>query len=867
MTDQEHKGKTAAQEKTYIKGLGFCSFGIGANVAEVDVKNGKIVRIRPLHFDSKYDPESMNPWQIKARGKVFEPTMKSLLPPLSMVYKKRVYSPNRIKYPLKRVDWDPEGERNPQNRGTSKYVRISWDEATDLIAKEIKRIQAKYGPYAILVQGDGHGETKTVHGPHGCQTNLLSLMGGFTMQARQPDSWEGWYWGAKHAWGMDPVGKMSPQTNVMKDISEHSDMILFWGCDPETTTWGWQGQQSSRLCYWFSELGIKSVYICPDLNYGAAVHADKWIPVRPNTDAALQLAVAYTWITEGIYNQEYVSTHTYGFEQFEEYVLGKEDGVPKTAKWAAAITGIPAYTIKALAREWAKKATAIAHCNGGSYIRSSYASEPGRLEVLLLAMQGLGAPGRHQVTMIEWGIFGLMNQNPLPRSTVLPDLMAAYRGAVIGNLPKQFIPKTLITQALLEPPVTWYGHVLAGMPRDDQFIMFKYPADGCSEVHMIWTDSPCWMTCWNGGHRMQDALRGEKIEFVLAQHPWMENETIFADIVLPVNTKIEEEDIGVDLFSGQFNTVFYEGKAVEPIGESLSDYEAVGEIAKKLGLYDAYTQGCSVEDWIHAGFDHSGIQEMTDYKEFREKEYFVVPTAPDWEKDPPGMIDFYEDPEGHPLQTPTGKIEFYATGLAENFPDDEERPPVPHWIPFGESHQESLLHPRSEKYPFLIISNHPRWRVHANHDDVTWLREIPTCKIKGPDGYLYEPVWINPQDASKLGVRDGDVVKLFNERGGVLGGAYVTERIMPGVIYQDHGARVDPIVPGLLDRGGANNMICPHNTTSRNAAGEVTSGFLIGIEKINIQELREQYPEAFQRDYHPASGMRFNARVDGGRSS
>ena len=158
----------------------------------------KIVRIRPLHFDSKYKPEEFGPWKIEARGQTFEPTMRTLLPPYSIAYKNRVYSPNRVMYPLKRVDWDPKGERNPQNRGKSRYVRISWDEATDIIAAEIKRIQKKYGPTAILAQADGHGETKTVHAAHGCCRRLLRLMGGYTWQTRNPDSWEGWYWGAKH---------------------------------------------------------------------------------------------------------------------------------------------------------------------------------------------------------------------------------------------------------------------------------------------------------------------------------------------------------------------------------------------------------------------------------------------------------------------------------------------------------------------------------------------------------------------------------------------------------------------------------------------------------------------------------------------
>ena len=127
-------------------------------------------------------------------------------------------------------------------------------------------------------------------------------------------------------------------------------MLHLRGCDPETTTWGWGGQTVSQLCYWFTELGIKQVYICPDVNYGAAVHADKWIPILPNTDAALYLAIAYQWMQEGTYDKEYVDTHVVGFDKFAAYVLGEEDGMPKTPKWAEDKTGVPSRIIKALAR-------------------------------------------------------------------------------------------------------------------------------------------------------------------------------------------------------------------------------------------------------------------------------------------------------------------------------------------------------------------------------------------------------------------------------------------------------------------------------------------------------------------------------------
>ncbi len=848
-------------EKTVVKGLAFCGNIVDGHAVQVDVKNGKIIRIRPLHFDWKYKPEEFKQWKIEARGKIFEPTLKTLIPPFTLAYKNRVHSPNRTLYPLKRIDWDPLGERNPQNRGRSKYVRISWDEALDLVASEIKRVQKKYGPTAILAQADGHGETKVIHSSHGNSRMLLNLMGGYTQQVRNPDSWEGWYWGAKHVWGCEPVGK-EYQSNLIPDIAENTEMMLFWGCDPETTTWGWGGQIGSRLCYWFTELGIKSIYVCPDLNYGAAVHADKWIPILPNTDAALQLAIAYQWITGDTYDKDYVKTHVVGFDKFSDYVTGKEDGVPKTPKWAESKCGIPLRLIKALAKEWATKKTCTAHSNGGPYIRGPYSTEPARLEVILLGMQGLGKPGCHQFTFIEWGLFGKWNPPmigfgdsiPVPRSTVYPDLKEACP-VILWNLPQQIISKTRIHDAILNPPISWYGTGLLVEPTENQFIKYTYPAKGCSEVHMIWTDSPSLMTCWNDSNRTADAYRSPKIEFILAQHPWLENDCEFADLILPSCTKFEVDDIQADLFSPEHSTIFIDEKCTEPKGESKSDYEIACAIAARLGLEEKFTKGLSIEDRMKRGFETSGVQNLITWEDLKEKGYFVIPTDPDWKNNEISMRKFYEDPENNPLRTPTGKLEFYSQRLAEQFPGDKERPPVPHWIEKGASHDERLSSERARQYPLLIVSNHPRWRVHSQHDDMKWLREIQTCKIVGQDGYAYQTMWINPIDAGKRGIQQGDAVKIFNERGGVLVGAYITERIMPGVVYVDHGARYDPIVPGELDRGGAINTITPHNTTSKNATGMVSSGFLVEVERVNLDDLRNKYPRAFNRPYNYISGL------------
>ncbi len=896
MAKRSNKGSSLqVTEKTCIKALSLMSeTGTAGNVAAVDVHNGKIIRIRPLHYDWKYRTDEIVPWKVEAHGSSFQPTLKELLPPHSVGYKKRVYSPNRILYPLKRVDWDPEKGRHPENRGKSKYVRISWDEALDLIVAEIKRIKEKYGMSALLIQADGHGETKVVHPAHACNLLLVKHLGGYTLQTRNPDSWEGWYWGAKHAWGMEPVG-VECQVNVFPDIAKNTEMILHWGSDLETTPWAFSGQLPSRILYWFKEIGKKSIFVCPDLNYAAAVHADRWIPILPNTDAALQLAIAYVWITESTYDKEYIATHTVGFDKFTEYVLGKEDGIAKTPRWAQDITGVPSRIIKALARLWASKRTSICHYLGGGLIRGSYSSEPARLEVLLLAMQGLGKPGVHQF------LNGMVLLTDPPKTVIRPTPNVVYRGMEMPRQaaeihgtstnqhlatwkrpgwspppvarptddnvlakqlrPAQVIPKNLIHEAILNPPISWYGTTLWAEPVEDQFKKYTYPAEGCSEVHMIWTDTPCWITCWNDSNYYVKALRSPKIEFILAQHPWMENDCQFADIILPVSTKFEQDDIALGGTGDLFDILIRENKCIEARGESKSDYEVVCLIAEKLGLLDKVTEGKTVEEWIKLGFDCSGAAEFISYDELKEKGYFIPPAHPDWKKPKPikkprsYMLDFYEDPEKNPLKTPSGKIEFCSQNLAKYFPDDEERPPVPHWIPYGETHQENQSHPRAKAYPLLCVSNHGRWRVHANLDDISWFHETRTGKVKGTDGYFYEPIWINPKDAAQRGIKDGDVVKAFNERGTILLGAYVTERIMPGVVSVDHGSRYDPIVPGEMDRGGAINTLTPRPPISRNATGMVCAGFLVEVAPANLDEMRKKYPEAFARCYHAASGQ------------
>lgn len=845
----------------------YISHGLGglsgsAEPLEVHVKNNKIVRVKPLHFDN------VRLYEIKARGKSFTQPAKTLPYWVSLAYKKRAYSPNRVMHPLKRVDWSPEN-RNPQNRGKSKFVEITWEEALDIIVKEIKRIKEKYGIPAVLVMDDTHGQGGVVQTVHGWHHELFHHLGGATQLMENPDSWEGYYWGAKHVWGMDgPHPGLPYQDAIWDDVLENTEVLICTGCDPETTAAGFAGQIGSIMCRWLKEAGIKIIAIAPDCNFTTALHADKWIPIRPNTDAALYLAIAYMWIKNEMYDKDFIETHTVGFEEFRKYVMGEEDGIPKTPEWAERITGVPARTIKALSRVWAKRRTSLALFFGGPKIRGPYSHEVARLEAICLAMQGLGKPGRQLMR----GFYPPGMGKRIPPIPQYPEAARSWVSSpvvrwTIGPVSQAIVPKVLVADAILNPPITWYGSGGIAAPREDQFKKYKFPPEGHLGIHMIWNANNCYSTCRN--KKVIDALRSSKIEFVVSVTPWLENDAVFADVILPAQTVFEQEDLVISNRSA-VSAIAYQERCIEPIGESKSDYEICRMIAQRMGIEKAFPPP---EEVMKSLYETTlPAKRGISWEEFKKRKIFI-PDHPTWEEwkqiqndiaakhgqtwgAKPGLTWFYELPEGKGLDTPTGKIEIVSTGLAEHFSDDRERPPLPHYIPYGETHQESLFHPRAKKYPLLLESNHPRWRFHAQGDDITWLREIPTCKIRGPDGYLYEPVWIHPADAAERGIKHGDIVKVYNDYGAVLCGAYVTERIMFGSVLVHHGARADLIsIDPLIDRGGAIDLLAPPKPISKNNVGMTVSGILVGVEKVDISELMSKYPEAFRRKLHPEVGV------------
>jgi anaerobic selenocysteine-containing dehydrogenase len=317
----------------------------------VDVEDGRIVRLTPIELDE----DDKGDWTIEARGRSFTSPRKTTLAPHAQAQRSMIYSPKRILTPMKRVDFDPDGERNNHKRGESGYEPITWDEALDIVTAELIRCKREYGAGSILTTCSSHHLWGNIGYRHSAYYRFLNLMG-MVHSAHNPDSWEGWHWGAMPMWGNSHRLGIPEQYDLLEDALKHTEMVVFWSADPETTGGGiYSAFESTIRRTWMKEIGIKMVFVDPYFNHTAELFSDKWFAPRLGTDVAFGLAIAHTWLAEGTYDKEYIAARTTGFDEWRDYVLGKTDNVPKTPEWAEGECGIPAREIRALAREWGAK--------------------------------------------------------------------------------------------------------------------------------------------------------------------------------------------------------------------------------------------------------------------------------------------------------------------------------------------------------------------------------------------------------------------------------------------------------------------------------------------------------------------------------
>ncbi len=656
-------------------------------------------------------------------------------------YRQRVYSPDRLKFPMRRVG----------ARGEGRFERITWDEALDTVARELRRVKETYGPEAILLLTGG-GDSGSLH--QGTLIDrLLCMMGGYTTK-----------WGLHsneggHFASLVTYGSMRPRSTY--DDLLNSRLIILWGWNPANTVTG----HASWYLAQAREKGIEITSVDPRYTDTTALFAGKWIPIIPGTDAAMLIAMAHVIIERNLQEQAFLDKHTVGFDQFKAYVLGQEDGTPKTPAWAEPITGVPAATIENLAIDYANTKPAALMC-GIAPGRAAYGEQYHRAAITLSAMTGnIGIHGGSSGGML-WAIslggypfvklarvgHGLADvANPVEHGAPLRKYALPAYGQ---NASSARIHLTKITDAILEGKA-------GGYPSDYKLL------------YIVGTSYP---NQYMNINKAAEAL--QKPEFIVVHEQFMTPTARFADIVLPVSSLYERNDVTAGHVTPPFYG--YMHKVIEPLHESKSHFEIATELAARLGIRDF---GDKTEDeWLRECVKSSGIPS---YDAFKKQGFHKVEL-------PEPYVAFkeqIEDSANHPFSTPSGKIEIYSQQLAEmNHP---QLPPIPKYIETWESRSDLL----SEKYPLQLITTHFKRRAHTQFENIPWLREIQTQAIS-----------ISSIDAKARNISDGDTVRVFNDRGEMIIPARVTERIVPGVVDIPQGAWFDPDESGV-DRGGSPNVL------------------------------------------------------------
>lgn len=832
----------------------------------VYVKDDRIIRITPIDLEDTDGPS----WTLRARGRAFTPARRAMVAPHALTLKSMVYSDKRLLYPMKRVDFDPQGERNTHNRGKSGYVRISWDEALTIVAGEISRMKVEHGPGAIAVYHPAHHQWGNLNYWLSALFRFSNLIGA-TRMGFSPVSWEGWYWGAAHHFGNSLRLGLPGFYGTVEDCLQEAEMIVFWSSDPESTNGLYAGFEATQRRLWAKELGIEFIHIDPHFNKTAQLLGGKWIPIRPSTDPALAIAIMYVWIDEGLYDEDYVANRTTGFAEWRDYVIGQSDGVPKTPEWQEAETGVPARDVRSLARAWGRRKCYLAAgglgAGFGGACRSATGAQWARCMVQLMAMQGWGKPG------VNFG--NLQLGTPMDFNFYFPGYAdGGISGDVVNtasafhnytrmphivtmNPCRQVMPRQHFPEGIIDGKCS--GHAWDGMSVEGQFPRYDYPLAGHSPVHMLYRYGGSSLGTMANSARFIEAYRHPSLEFVVNQSIWMENEVQFADIILPACTSLERWDIAesancagyIHHNQNQLNhrMVVMQHKCIEPLGESKSDYQIFLDILTRLGLGALFSEGgCGELSWCKRIFDSSDLPKVVGWREFLKKGYHVIPADPDEQKvgvdmrwfaqgqskdtpEPGPLPSQYAEHFGEGLPTQSGRFEFVPNSLRRIEQDDPDRPAVNRYIPAWEGpHSGELV----TRYPLQLITAHPAYSFHTYGDGKnSHINEITDHRIE-VDGYNYWVLRICADDAARRGLAQHDLVKVYNERATVICAVDISPLIAPGVVKAFESCAVFDMIDtpdGEVDRGGCLNLLTPARTISKTADGIAPNSCLVQVEQ------------------------------------
>ena len=696
--------------------------------------------------------------------------------------------PLRVTAPMIRKSW-LEGGPGTDNRlrGRDSFVAVSWDEAETLLAGEIDRIRTEFGNQAIYAGSYGWSSAGRFHHAQSQLKRFLNCAGGFT--------------GSVNTYSFAAAEAMIP--HVLGDFRGHLGRVTSWNSIAKSGELfvafggapvkngqieaGGIGRHEQRAgMHMALEAGVKCVNVSPLKSDMLDDLGAEWLPIRPNTDVAMMLGIAHVLRDEGLVDHAFLERYCTGYGQFERYLTGADDGQPKTPAWAAAICEIPADQISDLARRMAAKRTMISV--SWSLTRQDHGEQPFWMAITLASMLG-------QIGLDGGGFgFGYSAENSIGAQH------AVLRG---GSLPQgsnpvaDFIPVARVTDLLTRPGETF----------DYDGQKLTYP-----DIQMVW---------WAGGnpfHHHQDLNRFIKAwekPATIVSNDWCWNSLARrSDIVLPCTTHLERHDLALALRDPYIVTM---DRAAEAPGLARDDFEIFKGLADKLGTKESFTEGREADEWVRWIYDVSrqrlaedGI-ETPPWDELQEMGWFKTHVP---EKPLVMLADFRADPEANPLATPSGKIELFSQVVSDFGYDDCPGHSV--WREPGE------WLGAVGQYPLHLLSNQPTTKLHSQLDHGSLSQG---ARINGR-----EPVTLNRADAAVRGIADGDILRLYNDRGACLGAAIVSDDIRPGVVQMSTGAWWDPDEDGMC-RVGNPNALCRDHGTSSLAQGPTAHTCLVEIEK------------------------------------
>ncbi len=685
----------------------------------------------------------------------------------------RTYDKTRITAPMVRKSYleGLQGNRKPELRGKEEFVQVSWETALGLTAKAILDTIEKHGNQGVFSSSYGGWSHAGIFRPNVLQGRFFNLLGGSSVTTGDYSG------GAAQIIMPFVVGDMevySAQT-AWEQVRDNTEVFVFIGCDPN---------KNNRIEYtvadhdmydkWdaIKKAGVKFVSINPQVTTTDEKMGSEWVKIIPNTDTALFLAMGYHLYTSGKHNQAFIDKYTVGFDRYLNYLLGKDsDGSPaKTPEWAAAITGIPAAKIRELAELFASKRTQFA---GSWAIQRAQHGEMAYWAIVNLSciLGNFGLPG--QGVGFSWHYGG----GGMPQSGG-----TAPRGLSQGRNPvKKICPASRINEMLLNPgkKFTYNGS------------NYTFP----ERIGLIYNAGNNFMSHQQDLNELIRAL--PVVDTIVAQDCWWTASTRWADIVLPATTTLERNDLSS---SGTYSIdkIYAMKQVIAPQGDALDDFEIFRRLSALCGVEYAFTEGKTPMDYIKEGYEASSAAAKTPFDKFWQDGMAPIEVPADahkWVR----HGDFRADPVKNPLHTPTGKIEMYSATIEKMKIDD--CPPMPQFL----EPKEYLGN--AKKGQLHVVSPHPFYRLHSQLANAEPLRKLYTVHGR-------EPLVINADDAKERGIKDGDLVELYNERGSLIVGAVLSNKIMRGVVSIYEGAW-----PQLDSKGRCNNGLVNFLTSSQRSSG------------------------------------------------